>query len=140
MRKYFFILLTLIFLQSCKNEKELEKIKIENQQLKQQLEDRTVQKTKFLIGIIYNKRGTYTSYSTDGKEGFSGKINNFVNYTDIIETDNYDETSKYKILDELESDMRKRYGPTIYSIVNRECKVFDNYISASEYLRDIRDK
>ena len=49
MRKYIFILLTLIFLQSCKNEKELEKIKIENQQLKKQLEDSKVKKTKFLL-------------------------------------------------------------------------------------------
>lgn len=134
------ILSVILMLFSCKNNSELETLKKENEKLKEQLETTNNPSTKFLIGIIYNKRGDYVSASSDGKTGFTGKISNYVNYTDIIETTEFNETSKYKILDELENDMRRKYGLTIYSIESRECKIFEDYISASEYLRTIRDK
>lgn len=139
MKKLLF-LLVIVTLISCKNNSELETLKKQNENLKEQLNNSKIERSKFLIGIIYYKSGTYTIASSDGKTGFTGKISNKVEYTDITETTEFDETNQYKILDKLEKNMRQKYGNTIYSIENRECKVFDDYISASEYVRTIRDK
>ena len=94
--------------------------------------------TKYLFAVIYHKRGTYESGSD--KSGFVGAIENYLYYSEIIEATHVNETVKYKILDNLENELRNKFRLSVYSITKRECLVFDTYIEASEYRRKIRDQ
>lgn len=133
------LIFAILFLQSCKKNDEVELLKHQNEILKKEIESRKVETKKYMVAVIYNKRGNFVINPSNYTSGFEGPIKNYINYSDIIETNDASETSKYKALDELENKTRRKFTNSIHSITKRECKVFDTYIDASEYLRSIRD-
>lgn len=137
--KYFHLLVPLFFLFSCENIKQSEakQRKIDSLQYRlNQLESRIAEGQKFVLAVIYYKQGTYNM--TDNK---FENVSDYIEYTQIEEHNNgITETEKYKILDNLENELRNRCGLTLHSIIKRECLVFDSYIEASEYKQNLLNK
>lgn len=67
-------------------------------------------------------------------------MKNYVYISDIIETTNIDETYNYKLLDNLETKLRNEYTFGIHSISKRECAIFDTYVKASYFRRNLTDR
>lgn len=138
MKKILSQIILLLVIVSCRNNSEVEDLKLQNEQLRNQLEETKTIDKKFVVAVIYHKRGTYVYSSSDNKTGFEGPIKDYVYYSDILETENVDETAKYKILDNLEDELRRGYDKSVHSIIRRECNVFNTYVEASKFLRTIR--
>lgn len=139
-RKLQFLLLTTLLIacnngQSSESDQKLDSLRIENEKMKNLVQELKSQqnKTKYVWTIIHNKRGKYIVSSSSGKTGFEGPIKDFVYYSDVITVDEFNEDKKYILQDELEKDLRKQFGSTIYSIESRETFEFDSYKEASKH-------
>ena len=131
MKKYILILLSLISLQSCKNENnEIEKLKEENEALKKQIIEKPVNNPKFVWTVITYKIGTIEG---DANGQRLTNINTQSSWTEIEEIPNFDYTTKLRMEDEFESKLRQRHSMFLHSIVKRETYDFNTYAEASEF-------
>lgn len=127
MKKYIFILMSIISLQACKNQnEELEKLRNENEHLKKTIEQTPINTTKFVWTVINFKVGDWSP-----ERGFYN-LKNRLYWSDIEEVNNFDENLKYKLQDELEKKCRTR-NALLESIQKRETFIFDSYKEASEF-------
>lgn len=91
-------------------------------------------RTKYVWTAIYHKRGTYTSYSSTGKTGFlANDLSNHIYYSDVKTISEFSDAKKFKLQDQLESEMRGYFGNSIHSIQSRKTYVFDTYQEASSH-------
>jgi hypothetical protein len=135
--EHFLILMVAIAEIGCSSENNQFEI-TENQSITSNEKTARLQ-IKYLVAIIYHKRGAYMIGGTDNpKPGFHGPIEDYTWCSEIIETTDVNETVKYRIIDEVEDEMRNRFRESIHSITKRDCMVFDTYIEASEYRRKFR--
>lgn len=127
MKRCILMLLFLIFLQACKNQnEELDKLKIENELLKNKIDQTPINSTKFVWTVINYKVG---DWSPD--RGFYN-LKSRLYWSDVEEVNNFNENIKYKMQDELEKECRNRIS-LLESIQKRETFVFDSYKEASEF-------
>lgn len=131
MKKYILILISLISLQSCKNENnEIEKLKEENEALKKQIIEKPVNNPKFVWTVITYKIGSIVG---DANGQRLTNIKTQSSWTEIEEIPNFDYTTKLRIEDEFESELRQRHSMFLHSIVKRETYDFNTYAEASEF-------
>jgi len=130
MKRTFFLLILLIAICSCQDNKKLNQIQSENEMLKRQLEEIKTQESseKFVWIVINYTYGTYYS-ETDRL----GNLKKSIIFSDIREINNYDDSMKYRLEDELEKDLRNRYKGLLHSIQERKTYVFETYKEASEF-------
>jgi hypothetical protein len=130
MKRTFFLLILLITICSCQDNKKLNQIQSENEMLKKQLEGTKKQESseKFVWIVINYTYGTYYS-ETDRL----GDLKKSIIFSDIIEINNYDDSMKYRLEDELEKDLRNRYKGLLHSIQERKTYVFGTYKEASQF-------
>ena len=89
--------------------------------------------TKFVWTIIEHKRGRYIVSLTGGDIGFEGPIENYIYYSEVIQIEEFNENKEYLLQDQLEKNLRQKFGHTVHSIQNRQTFVFDTYKEASEH-------
>ncbi|RTY89999.1 hypothetical protein EKM01_12885 [Flavobacterium sp. RSP46] len=131
MKKIILILISLLSLQSCKNDgSEIEKLKEENKTLKEQIIDKPVNVPKYVWTVITYKTG---SIHEDGNGQRMKNIKTKSSWTDIIEVPNFDYTTKLKMQDEFESQIRQKNSIFLHSILKRETYEFSSYVEASEF-------
>lgn len=127
MKRCILMLLFLIFLQACKNQnEELDKLKIENELLKNKIDQTPINSTKFVWTVINYKVGDWSP-----ERGFYN-LKSRLYWSDVEEVNNFNENIKYKMQDELEKECRNRIS-LLESIQKRETFVFDSYKEASEF-------
>ena len=131
MKKICLVIITLILLQSCKNENfEIKRLREENEVLRNKLRQEPVTKSKFVWTVITYKIGTI-SISAHGRR--MTNIRKLSSWTDIEEVSNFDYTAKLKREDEFEDRIRKQNSDFLHSIVARETYIFNTYQEASEF-------
>lgn len=127
MKRYILIILSLLLLQACKNQnEELNRLRNENELLKNKIDQTPINSTKFVWTIINYKVGDWSP-----ERGFYN-LKNRVYWSDVEEVSNFNENMKYKMQDELEKECRS-HNPLLESIQKRETFVFDSYKEASEF-------
>ncbi len=127
MKKYILMLLSLVFLQACKNQnEELDKLRNENQLLKNKIEQTPINSTKFVWTIINYKVGDWSP-----ERGFYN-LKSRLYWSEIEEVNGFNDNIKYKMQDELEKECRN-HNPLLESIQKRETFAFDSYKEASEF-------
>lgn len=131
MKKIISVLILLIAIQSCKNnDSEIEKLKEENKALKEQIIDKPANVSKYVWTVITYKTGSIH----EDRNGQSMKdIKTKSSWTDIIEVPNFDYTTKLKMQDEFESQIRQKNSIFLHSILKRETYEFSSYAEASEF-------
>lgn len=126
------ILISLLSLQSCKNnDSEIEKLKEENKVLKEQISDKPTNISKYVWTVI-----TYKTGSIHGDDNGQMRLRNIKtesSWTDIIEVPNFDYTTKLKMQDQFETQIRQKNSMFLHSIVKRETYDFSSYAEASEF-------
>lgn len=131
MKKIYLVIISLILLQSCKNENfEIKRLREENEVLRNKLRQEPVTKSKFVWTVITYKIGTI-SISAHGRR--MTNIRKLSSWTDIEEVSNFDYTAKLKREDEFEDIIRKQNSDFLHSIVARETYIFNTYQEASEF-------
>ncbi|WP_310595487.1 hypothetical protein [Flavobacterium sp.] len=131
MKKICLVIISLILLQSCKNESlEIKKLREENEVLRNKVNQEPVAKPKFVWTVITYKIGTI-SIGAYGRR--MTDIRKMSSWTDIEEVSNFDYTAKLKREDEFEDRIRKQNSDFLHSIVARETYIFDTYQEASEF-------
>jgi hypothetical protein len=131
MKKICLVIITLILLQSCKNENfEIKRLREENEILRNKLRQEPVTKSKFVWTVITYKIGTI-SISAHGRR--MTNIRKLSSWTGIEEVSNFDYTAKLKREDEFEDRIRKQNSDFLHSIVARETYIFNTYQEASEF-------
>lgn len=127
MKKYILIILPLLLLQACKNQnEELDRLKNENELLKNKIAETPINSTKFVWTMIYYKVGNWSP-----ERGFYN-LKSRVYWSDVEEVNNFNDNVKYKMQDELEKECRSQ-NPLLESIQKRETFVFDSYKEASGF-------
>lgn len=127
MKRYILIILSLLLLQACKNQnEELDRLRNENELLKNKIDQTPINSTKFVWTIINYKVGDWSP-----ERGFYN-LKKHVYWSDVEEISNFNENIKYKMQDELEKECRS-HNPLLESIQKRETFVFDSYKEASEF-------
>lgn len=127
MKRCILMLLFLLFLQACKNQnEELDKLKSENELLKNKIAQTPINSTKFVWTVINYKVGDWSP-----ERGFYN-LKSRLYWSDVEEVNNFNENIKYKMQDELEKECRNRIS-LLESIQKRETFVFDSYKEASEF-------
>lgn len=131
MKKIYLVIISLILLQSCKNENfEIKRLREENEVLRNKLRQEPITKSKFVWTVITYKIGTI-SISAHGRR--MTNIRKLSSWTDIEEVPNFDYTAKLKREDEFEDIIRKQNSDFLHSIVARETYIFNTYQEASEF-------
>lgn len=131
MKKIYLVIISLILLQSCKNENfEIKRLREENEVLRNKLRQEPITKSKFVWTVITYKIGTI-SISAHGRR--MTNIRKLSSWTDIEEVSNFDYTAKLKREDEFEDIIRKQNSDFLHSIVARETYIFNTYQEASEF-------
>ncbi len=131
MKKICLVIISLILLQSCKNESlEIKKLREENEVLRNKVNQEPVAKPKFVWTVITYKIGTI-SIGAHGRR--MTDIRKLSSWTDIEEVSNFDYTAKLKREDEFEDRIRQQHSDFLHSIVARETYIFDTYQEASEF-------
>jgi hypothetical protein len=131
MKKICLVIISLILLQSCKNESlEIKKLREENEVLRNKVNQEPVANPKFVWTVITYKIGTI-SIGAHGRR--MTDIRKMSSWTDIEEVSNFDYTAKLKREDEFEDRIRKQNSDFLHSIVARETYIFDTYQEASEF-------
>ncbi|MEZ7498343.1 hypothetical protein QO200_06290 [Flavobacterium sp. Arc3] len=132
MKKIIFLLISLISLQSCKNNSiEIEKLKEENKVLKEQIINKPINIPKYVWTVITYKIGA--RHFDDNGGSRLKNIETKSSWTDIIEVQNFDYTTKLKMEDEFENRIRQTNSILLHSIVKRETYDFNSYAEASEF-------
>lgn len=120
-------MLPLLLLQACKNQnEELDRLRNENELLKNKIDETPINSIKFVWTMIYYKVGDWSP-----ERGFYN-LKSRVYWSDVEEVNNFNDNVKYKIQDELEKECRSQ-NPLLESIQKRETFVFDSYKEASEF-------
>lgn len=140
MKELSYILLSCIIFscnsgESQNKEDKFDGLFIENERNKGRLQEmeKQLNMTKYVWTVIEHKRGEYTTYSTNGRTGFTGPLSNYIFYSDVIKVDEYNQDKDYMLQDNLEKELRNQFGPSVHSIKNRKTFVFDSYKDASMY-------
>lgn len=132
MKKIYLVIISLILLQSCKNENlEIKKLREENEVLREKVKQEPVAKPKFVWTVITYKIGTISMGGEGGRR--MTDIRTMTAWTDIDEVSSFDYTAKLRREDEFEDRIRKENSDFLHSIVARETYSFDTYQEASEF-------
>lgn len=132
MKKIYLVIISLILLQSCKNENlEIKKLREENEVLRNKVKQEPVAKPKFVWTVITYKIGAISMGAQGGQR--MTDIRTLSDWTDIEEVPNFDYTAKLKREDEFEDRIREQHSAFLHSIVARETYIFDTYQEASEF-------
>ena len=132
MKKIYLVIISLILLQSCKNENlEIKKLREENEVLRKKVRQEPVAKPKFVWTVITYKIGTISMGGEGGRR--MTDIRTMTAWTDIDEVSSFDYTAKLRREDEFEDRIRKENSDFLHSIVARETYIFDTYQEASEF-------
>lgn len=131
MKKLYLVIISLILLQSCKDENlEIKKLREENEVLRSKVNQEPVTKPKFVWTLITYKIGTI-SIGAHGRR--MTDIRTMTAWTEIDELSSFDYTAKLRREDEFEDRIRKQNSEFLHSIVSRETYIFDTYQEASEF-------
>lgn len=91
-----------------------------------------------MFGQFYFKSGSFTWGSNDPKGHFKpGSIQDKMFWSDIEEIYDFNEDKEYRLLDELEKNLRSKYRVNVYSIEKRQAHVFNSYKEASEFRNSV---
>ena len=132
MKKIYLVIISLILLQSCKNENlEIKKLREENEVLRKKVKQEPVAKPKFVWTVITYKIGTISMGGEGGRR--MTDIRTMTAWTEIDEVSSFDYTAKLRREDEFEGRIRKENSEFLHSIVARETYIFDTYQEASEF-------
>lgn len=134
MKSYILLLVSILIMQSCKNDSsdEIKRLQEENEMLKMQISEKpiNIDNPKYVWTVI-----TYKTGIIEGDENGEHltNIKTQSSWTDIVEVADYDYTSKLKIEDAFEHQLRQKKSSFLHSIVKRETFDFNTYAEASEF-------
>lgn len=130
MKKIILLSLSLTILISCKNDR-IEKLEQENIDLQRQLMEKNKVINQYAVTIIHLKMGNTLEGTDSGME--LRNIKNKIFCSEIKEIQNFDQSIKFWLQDQLEKELRRLHSGFIQSIQKRETFIFDTYAEASEF-------